>query len=208
MTRNTAREIAVHLAYELSFTDRTAEALLESRLCPEAFASLAEEDDLYREAPNAKQDAYIRRLVSGVASHSAELDGYIEKYAIGWRFARIPLMASSVMRVAMYEVLYMPDIPNASAIHAAVEIAKNYETPETVRFINGILGTFVRREIGETEAGTKPSPGAQGSSDAGTETGPDARTDTAAQDSPETEADEQANSQADPELAARGSPEG
>lgn len=149
MTRNTAREIAVHLAYELSFTDQAAADLIKTRLSTEAFASLAEESELYRETPNAKQADYIRRLITGVASHSAELDGYIEKYAIGWRFSRIPLMASAVMRVAMYEVLYMPDIPNAAAIHAAVEIAKHYETPETVKFLNGILGTFARKEIAE-----------------------------------------------------------
>jgi N utilization substance protein B len=51
----------------------------------------------------------------------------------------------------MYEALYMPDIPNSAAINEAVEIAKKYETPETVKFINGILGSFVRQETGETD---------------------------------------------------------
>ena len=149
MVRNTAREIAVHLSYELSFTDKTAEELLGQRLTAAAFAELAEEEDLYREAPNAKQAAYIRRLVRGVDEHGAELDGYIEKYAKGWKFSRIPLVASAIMRVAMYEVLYMPDVPNAAAINEAVEIAKKYETPETVKFINGILGSFSRQELSE-----------------------------------------------------------
>lgn len=130
MVRNTAREIAIHLSYELSFTDKTVDALLSQRLTAESFAELAEEEDLYREVPNAKQVAYIRRLVSGVREHGAELDGYIEKYAKGWRFSRIPLVASAIMRVAMYEVMYMPDVPNAAAINEAVEIAKKYETPE------------------------------------------------------------------------------
>ncbi len=149
MVRNTAREIAIHLSYELSFTDKTVDALLSQRLTAEYFAELAEEEDLYREVPNAKQAAYIRRLVSGVREHGAELDGYIEKYAKGWRFSRIPLVASAIMRVAMYEVMYMPDVPNAAAINEAVEIAKKYETPETVKFINGILGSFSRQELSE-----------------------------------------------------------
>jgi len=59
------------------------------------------------------------------------------------------MVASAVMRVAMYEVMYMPDIPNAAAINEAVEIAKKYETPETVKFINGILGSFSRQELSE-----------------------------------------------------------
>ena len=149
MVRNTAREIAIHLSYELSFTDKQIDALLDERLKKESFAILAEEDDLYQETPNAKQAEYIRRLVKGVNEHAAELDGYISKYAKGWSFARIPLVASAIMRVAMYEILYMPDVPNGAAINEAVEIAKKYETPETVKFINGILGSFVRQEIGE-----------------------------------------------------------
>lgn len=66
MTRNTAREIAAHLSYELSFTDKTVDELLKERLTPEAFAELAGEDSLYADAPNAKQAAYITRLVKGV----------------------------------------------------------------------------------------------------------------------------------------------
>jgi len=149
MLRNTAREIAVHLSYELSFTNKTVDDLLDGRLTQETFSTLAEEDPIYAEAPNAKQADYIRRLVRGVDDHAAELDGYIAKYAKGWSFARIPLVASAIMRVAMYEVLYMQDIPNSAAINEAVEIAKKYETPETVKFINGILGSFARQEISE-----------------------------------------------------------
>ena len=149
MVRNTAREIAIHLSYELSFTDKPIDTLLDERLTADTFATLAEEDPIYTEAPNAKQADYIRRLVKGVNEHAAELDGYIAKYAKGWSFARIPLVASAIMRVAMYEMLYMPDIPNGAAINEAVEIAKKYETPEPVKFINGILGSFVRQEIGE-----------------------------------------------------------
>ena len=149
MVRNTAREIAIHLSYELSFTDKSVEELLDERLSAEYFETLAGEDAVYQEAPNAKQADYIRRLVGGVKDHAFELDGYIAKYAKGWSFARIPLVASAIMRVAMYEILYMPDIPNGAAINEAVEIAKKYETPETVKFINGILGSFVRQEISE-----------------------------------------------------------
>lgn len=146
MTRNTAREIAVHLAYELSFTDLSPEELTRERLSKERFATLSGEDALYAEAPGATQAEYIRTIVAGVAEHAPELDGYIAKYARGWSFERIPLVASAVMRVAMYEVLYRADIPNGVAINEAVEIAKKYETGETVKFINGILGSFVREE--------------------------------------------------------------
>ncbi|MBE6971030.1 MAG: transcription antitermination factor NusB [Ruminococcaceae bacterium] len=149
MTRNTAREIATHLAYELSFTELSVKDFLDARLSEESFSALAEEYELYETTPNQKQDQYIRRLVAGVADHAAELDTYIEKYAKGWRFERISLVASAIMRVAMFEILYMPDVPNGVAINEAVEIAKKYETPEVARFMNGILGSFVREEVKE-----------------------------------------------------------
>ena len=147
MTRNTAREIAVHLAYELSFTDAAPEELLDERLNKERFETLSGEDELYAEAPERDQAEYIRGVVTGVAEHAPELDGYISKYARGWKFERIPLVAGAIMRVAMYECMYRDDIDVGVAVNEAVEIAKKYETPETVKFINGILGSFVRGEI-------------------------------------------------------------
>ena len=149
MIRNTAREIAVHLAYELSFTDKTVKELLDERLTKEYFDTLKDEDNIYEKAPGAAQTEYIRSIVSGVAEHAPELDGYIAKYARGWKFSRIPLVASAIMRVAMFEILYMPDIPHGVAISEAVNIAKGYESPEVVKFINGILGSFLRAEVKE-----------------------------------------------------------
>jgi N utilization substance protein B len=84
-----------------------------------------------------------------VFDHSAELDGYIEQYAKGWRFSRIDRVASAIMRVTMYEILYMPEIPNKVAINEAIEIAKKYLDDDVVKFVNGILGSFVRSEFPE-----------------------------------------------------------
>ena len=150
MTRTNAREIAVQMVFSLSFGGVTAQEVLDSQLTAERFQELAEESPLYAQFPNEKQERYIRELVQGVYAHGPELDGYISQYAVGWSFARIPRMASSIMRTAMYEMLYMPDIPNAAAINEAVEIAKNYEPPEVVSFLNGILGSFARAEFEDT----------------------------------------------------------
>ena len=158
MTRSNAREIAVHLIYELSFGDGDAQEMLNSQLTPERFHELAEELPLYAQFPNEKQERYIRELVQGVFSHGPELDDYISRYAVGWNFARIPRMAAAIMRTAMYEVLYMPDIPNAAAINEAVEIAKSYEPAEVVSFVNGILGSFVRAEFADTPPKPEKAP--------------------------------------------------
>lgn len=147
MTRTNAREIAIHFAFELGFTKQSAEELLAEFLNKETFAQLGEEEPLYNEFPNEKQLAYIKGLVRGVYDHGVELDGYIEKYAKGWKFSRIDRVATAIMRVAMYEVMYMDDIPNNAAVSEAVEISKGYEDAEAVSFINGILGSFVRTEL-------------------------------------------------------------
>jgi len=147
MTRTNAREIAVHFSFALSFSELSGNEFLKKQLCPEAFERWGEEDPLYAEFPDEKQQGYITALVKGVDEHAPELDDYIAHYAVGWSFSRISRFASAVMRVAMYEILYMPDIPNSAAINEAVEIVKRYEDPQMVSFINGILGSFVRTEF-------------------------------------------------------------
>jgi len=155
MTRTVAREIAVRLCFALSENPVDPKELLDDVFEAEYYSNLKAEDELYGDMPNRKQLEYITRLVTGVCQHSAELDGYIEKYAVGWKFSRISRTAVAIMKVAMFEALYMPDVPDKAAINEAVELAKRYEAPETVPFINGVLGSFVRAELGagaETEA--------------------------------------------------------
>ena len=76
----------------------------------------------------------------------AQLDRAIEQYARGWKTSRISRSAAAVLRCAMCEILYMPDVPDAAAINEAVELAKKYEDADTVAFINGVLGAFQRAE--------------------------------------------------------------
>ncbi len=84
MVRSTAREIAVRLSYELSFTDLKAEALLDQTLTPDYFLEIwSRKMCCMPNFPAKKQSAYIRKLVCGVAEHGAELDSYIEKVRSG-----------------------------------------------------------------------------------------------------------------------------
>ena len=151
MTRSNAREIAMHFVFELAFSDVKADQLLEQGLDPEAFADRGQVETLYAEYPDEEAKTYIVSLVRGVADHGAELDGYIARHAKGWKFSRIDRVASAIMRVTMYEILYMPDVPNKVAINKAVEISKKYVDDDVVRFINGILGSFVREEFPEEQ---------------------------------------------------------
>ena len=142
MTRTVAREIAIQLSFAAQLAGDDARETADTFFSREYFATLAEEDPLFLEYPDEKQLDYIRRLTGLVYDHMYELNHMIEKYARGWRLERISRVAA-----AMCEILYMDDVPNAAAINEAVELAKGYEEPETVAFINGVLGSFVRGEV-------------------------------------------------------------
>ena len=147
MKRTTAREIAVQLGFCAAAGNKTVAEIAESFFDEEYYKTLASEDELFTEYPDEGQKRYITELAGLTQEHREELDAYIEKYARGWKASRISKTAMAVMRCAICEVLYMHDVPNAAAINEAVEIAKGYENPETVSFINGILGGFMRGEM-------------------------------------------------------------
>ena len=137
----------MHISFALGANQRPAEAYLDEILEKSYYNTLAEEDELYRDYPSKKQIVYLRQVVRGLGEHLVELDFYIEKYARGWKVGRISRVAVAIMRVAMYEVLYMPEVPGNVAISEAVEMSKKYEEADTVSFINGILGSFIREEL-------------------------------------------------------------
>ena len=141
MTRTTARRLAMQLSFALSAgSDLDPEAFFED----EYYHALPGEDGLFEEMPDEKQKSYIAALVNGVREHRQELDDIISAYSLRWKVSRISRTAAEVLRCALYEILYMPDIPDAAAINEAVELAKSYDEPETVSYINGILGAFMR----------------------------------------------------------------
>lgn len=144
MTRSNAREIVAHLIFEMNFTDDTAQQIVDVTMDPVYYDSLAQETDIYAERPNQKQMDYIRAAVSGIKEKQEELDGYIAKYAINWSVSRISKVARAILHVAMYEALYVQDVPVSAAINEAVELTHKYEDEDVVAFVNGILGSFAR----------------------------------------------------------------
>ena len=152
MKRTTAREIAVQLGFYAAASGKTVADIVDNFFDKEYFSTLADVDELYAEYPEKKQKDYIIRLASLVEDYRIQIDNYINKYSNGWKIGRISKTAVAVMRCAICEVLYMDDIPNATAINEAIELAKGYDEPETVSFINGVLGGFMRGELNEEAA--------------------------------------------------------
>jgi len=151
MTRTAAREIAILLGFSITASDSFADEAADCFFDREHYNTLREENEIFAEYPDERQMEYIRALVQLVFDHRVELDAYIEKYARGWTTNRISRTAGAVIRCAMCEILWMPEVPNAAAINEAVELAKKYESEEVVAFINGFLGGFIRGEVETTE---------------------------------------------------------
>ena len=144
MTRANARELAVHLIYGQGFTGETPEDVVELRLNKEYYAKLSTENDVYSDRPTGSLLRYIDTVVAGVANRTEELNASIQKYSIGWDISRISRLARSVMQLAIYEILYLEDVPTGVSISEAVRIAKKYDGDDTGAFVNGILGSFAR----------------------------------------------------------------
>ncbi len=158
LSRSLTREVAMQHVFAMAFGGQS----LEETLClcddPDYYARLSTEDEAFVGVPDESESAYLRRVLTGVSEHGPELDEYIEKYAVGWKLQRISRVATALLRVAMFEVLYMDDIPNRVAFNEAVEIAKKYEPREVVSFVNGILGSFARGELLDEDWTPEKSP--------------------------------------------------
>ena len=118
-TRRAARERALELAYECEQRGLSAAQLLaELQVDP---------------------DEYARRLVEGVDNHRDEIDALIRKYSEHWALERMPVIDRALLRMGTYELGWMPETPTAVAITEAVELAKQYSTKDSGRFVNGLL---------------------------------------------------------------------
>jgi transcription antitermination protein NusB len=90
---------------------------------------------------------FTRELVEGATEHRPELDELIERHATGWSLDRIAPVERNILRVALYELLHRPDVPDEVAIDEAVEAAKELCSADAPGFVNGILGTVQREEV-------------------------------------------------------------
>ena len=146
MTRGDARELAVHLIYSQSFTDEEPDKLVAARLDKEYYPYLSGENEIYQDRPSRGQVAYIDQVVTGVSNRLEELNAQIAKFSIGWDVSRISRLARAIMQLAIFEILYMDDVPTGVAVSEAVRIAKKYDGDDTGAFVNGILGSFARSQ--------------------------------------------------------------
>jgi N utilization substance protein B len=121
VARREARERALSLLYEAESKGVSPAAVLgELPVAPDPFAAT---------------------LVAGVGERAPQIDRLIEKHAIGWALDRMPAVDRAILRLAVYELLDLADVPTAVVLSEAVELAGAYSTDESSRFVNGVLAS-------------------------------------------------------------------
>ena len=150
MKRHEAREIALCLLIDYSFnkeedTDEIMNLYLKN--IPEKGKSVP--------ASEIKDDPYISTVFYGAVSKADELDSYIERAAQNWKPERISRISRAILRLAIFEMLYMDDIPVKVSANEAVELAKTFDHENGYSFVNGILGNVVASLAAEETAAEK-----------------------------------------------------
>jgi len=133
--RRSARELTLKILFQIDVGKLPLEEALANS------CNLDEDDPEVR--------AFAEALVQGTVAEQARVDEIISRYASGWALERMANVDRNLLRLALYELLFLEDIPTSVSINEAVDLAKLYSTAESGRFINGILGNFVRQ--GEAE---------------------------------------------------------
>lgn len=129
MARRQARETALKTLFQVDLGKIPVDA---------AYAMVVDEFRIEEEARE-----FARELVFGAFEHLAEIDAIISRVAIDWNLDRMANVDRNILRLALFEIFFRPEIPNAVAVNEAVELAKRYSTEESGKFVNGILGKVV-----------------------------------------------------------------
>lgn len=134
--RRKARENSLQLLYEIDLSEKDFERVLND-FCEGTFHS--EGDSLSTQSPQDEVREFTRQIVEGVCHNVGEIDQIIEGHSTHWKINRMASVDRNILRMAVFELLYCPDIPPSVTINEAIEIAKRFGTEESGSFVNGVL---------------------------------------------------------------------
>ena len=135
--RSKARKHSLDILYEADIRKSDAIAIIDSRL------AISEDAEL----PPVRE--YTKVLVGGVSEHKRKIDELIATYIQGWDIDRLAVVDRNILRIAIFEILYTSDIPEAVAIDEALTLAKDLSTEESAGYIHGVLAkiTSIKNDL-------------------------------------------------------------
>ena len=128
MNRKKEREQAFYLIFEKCFSNESTNEILE----------------LAEECREFESTEYITDVFNGVYDNLEEIDNIISKYSTGWKIERISKVALAILRLAIFEIKFLDDIPNGVSVNEAVELAKEFGLNDDASYVNGLLGAYIR----------------------------------------------------------------
>jgi len=132
MKRRKARELALQILFQADVGNLPVDEAIET--------TLTDVTNLDKEICD-----YVVQLVRGIWQRKSELDSQIQSVTPHWTVERMAAVDRNLIRMALYEMLHVPNVPYRVAINEAVELAKEYGSTESRRFVNGVLGALVRK---------------------------------------------------------------
>lgn len=126
MKRHEAREKALQVLFQLDNTDLTVE---------EAMGHIK----------GQPTNVFYEKIVKGTAEHLEEIDAALEQHLENWSLARLPKIERTVLRLAVYEILYMQETPKRVILNEAIELCKTFGDEKSSKFVNGVLSKFTEQ---------------------------------------------------------------
>ena len=133
--RSKARKRALDVLYASELRGESADAALDRAI----------------EEGEGPTNAYTSDLVRGVVEHQPRIDEVLASYSEGWALERMPAVDRNVLRLGIYELLYVDDVPDAVAVSEAMALVSDLSTDESPQFVNGVLGAVVRNKVREQD---------------------------------------------------------
>ncbi len=129
--RRQSRIVAIQILYQIQLTTTPMSSVIEQ---------------FWRsQATSVKLRPFATQLVEGTAEHLAVIDDLLQNTSKNWKLHRMPIVDLAILRCATYEILFVDDIDPATSINEAIEIAKSYSTPDSPKFINGVLDNIRKK---------------------------------------------------------------
>lgn len=142
MSRKNAREDSFRIIFQSLINKLNADEFLDDYFNA-VKKPLGDGEELFINDPTEADNEYVKNIVDGVLKNVDELDRIISENLVGWDVRRLSKVSVAAMRLALYEIIYIEDIPTKVSINEAIEIAKKYDGVECGAFVNGALGNAV-----------------------------------------------------------------